>query len=332
MNIAAAGDEIVLADGSYRNSVISIGSSDITVRAATPGGVFLDGSNDITISGNLVKFSGFQFTNGHISGVVIKVSGNNNTLTQLNFDGYSAQKYINLQGQYDEVAYCNFQNKPESAVIGNIIHVAPKCTVPNYTRIRYCSFQNMPGNGGDYGNECIRIANGAQSASLCRTTVEFCYFSNTGGGDSEAISIKSRENVLRFNTFVDNQNAMMVFCNGNDNTAYGNFFIRVGGIRMKEANNIYCYNNYFEYAGVNGTMNAVTYDYVSPNLRNVNFIHNTFVECGLINLASGATGNTWANNVYSKSRQGSSSHDQAPASPGPEISTAGRSEFPYRPA
>jgi hypothetical protein len=109
------------------------------------------------------------------------------------------------------------------------------------------------------------------------------------------------ENVLRFNTFVDNQNAMMVFRNGNDNIAYGNFFIRAGGIRVKEANNIYCYNNHFEYAGVGGTMDAVTYDYVSPNLKNVNFIHNTFVECGSINLSSGATLNTWANNIFKNS-------------------------------
>jgi len=83
--------------------------------------------------------------------------------------------------------------------------------------------------------------------------------------------------------------------------AYGNFFIGAGGIRIKEANNIYCYNNYFENAGVGGTMNAVTYDYISPNLKNINFLHNTFVECGLINLSSGATNNTWANNVFKKS-------------------------------
>lgn len=58
VNNAAAGDEIVLADGRYLNSVISIGSSSITVRANTTGGVFLDGTNAITISGNLVRFSG----------------------------------------------------------------------------------------------------------------------------------------------------------------------------------------------------------------------------------------------------------------------------------
>ena len=56
---------------------------------------------------------------------------------------------------------------------------------------------------------------------------------------------------------------MMVFRNGNDNIAYGNFFINAGGIRVKEANNIYCYNNYFENSGVGGTMDAVKLDYQS---------------------------------------------------------------------
>lgn len=300
INSAVAGDEIVLANGTYLNSTLNIGTSNITVRSATPGGVFLNGTNAISITGNFVTFSGFQFTSGSITGVVITVDGNNNTLTQLNFDGYSAQKYINLKGQYDEVSYSNFRNKPASAPAGNLIHIAPNGTVPNYAKIRYCSFQDMPGAGGDNGNECIRIANGAQSTFLCRTVVEFCYFSNTGAGDSEAISVKSRENVLRFNTYKNNPDAMMVFRNGNDNVAYGNFFIGSGGIRVKEANNIFCYNNYFENSGVGGTMNAVSYIYVSPNLQNINFLHNTFVECGLIDLANGATNNTWANNIFKK--------------------------------
>ena len=27
-------------------------------------------------------------------------------------------------------------------------------------------------------------------------------------------------------------------------------------------------------------MTAVSYDYISPNLKNINFLHNTFVDCG----------------------------------------------------
>ena len=302
---ASAGDVIILDDGTYLNTILAIATSNITVKAASPGGVYLNGTNSINISGSNVVFSGFQFTSGSIDGIVIVVSGSHDVLTQLNFIGYSAQKYINLQGQYDEVSFCNFENKPVTAPAGNLIHIAPNGIVPNYAKIRYCSFRNMSGAGGDNGNECIRIANGAQSAYTCRTIVEFCYFENTGMGDSEAISVKSRENVLRYNTFRNNQNAMMVFRNGDNNVGYGNFFISAGGIRVKEVNNVYCYNNYFENSGVGGSQDAVTYVYYTANttnvLQNINFLYNTFVDCGMINLDTGAVGNTWANNIFKKS-------------------------------
>lgn len=298
---AGAGDVIVLNNGTYSNSAIAIGTGNITVKAATPGGVYLNGTNTITISGGYVTFSGFQFTSGSIGGVVVAVSGDHVVLTQLNFKGYSAQKYISLQGQYDDISYCNFENKPATAPAGNLVHIAPNGVVPNYARIRYCSFRNMPGAGGDNGNECIRIANGAQSTYLCRTIVEYCYFENTGMGDSECISNKSRENVIRYNTFRNNQEAMLCFRNGDNAVAYGNFFINAGGIRVKEANNIFCYNNYFENSGSTGSQGCIRYVYYTANttnvLNNINFIHNTFVNCGESDLDTGAKDNTWANNI-----------------------------------
>jgi len=303
INGAAAGDEIVVADGTYLNNTINLSTSGIVVRAATPGGVFLNGTNAITVSGDRVEFSGFQFTSGSIPGFVITVTGSDNLLTQLNFNGYSAQKYINIQApsQRNQIAYSNFENKPQNAPIGNLIHIEADANVPGYHRIHHCSFQNMPGAGGDFGNEPIRLSNGIDSAFAGRTVVEYCYWNNTGPGDSECISVKCRENVIRYCTFVSNQNAMLVFRNGNDNVAYGNFFIGAGGIRVKEANNIYCYNNYFERSGVGGSAAAVQYDYVSGNLNNINFLHNTFVNCGDINLGgTGASANTWANNIFKK--------------------------------
>ena len=302
INSAVAGDIIILADGTYLNNTITVGTSNITVKSATPGGVYLNGTNAITINGSYVTFSGFQFTSGSITGIAIVVNGSHNLLTQLNFDGYSAKKYIDIKApsQYNEIVYCNFRNKPTSAPSGNLVHVGADPSAIGYHKIRYSSFQDLPGLGADFGNEPIRLSNGAESTYIARTVVEFCYFNNTGGGDSEAISVKCRENVLRFNTFTNNQNAMMVFRMGDNNIAYGNFFIGAGGIRVKEANNIFCYNNYFENSGVGGTMNAVSYIFVSPNLKNINFVHNTFVECGLIDLASGATNNTWANNIFKK--------------------------------
>lgn len=305
INNAVAGDILVLADGTYLNNVLNIGKSNITIKAASSGGVFLNGTNDINITGNYVTFSGFQFTVGDIGlSYLIEVSGNNNSLTHLNFNGYYAKKYIEIKGgtQFNEISYCNIEKKPLKAELGCTIQISTSPTILGYHKIRYCSFQNFEGIGGDNGNEPVRIGLGVEALNASRTVVEYCYFYNTGLGDSESVSVKSQENTIRFCTFTNQQNAMLVFRNGDNNAAYGNFFIDAGGIRVKEANNIFCYNNYFENAGTGNSADAITYDFVSPNLKNINFIHNTFVSCGNIDLGGkGATNNTWANNIFKKS-------------------------------
>jgi hypothetical protein len=311
INNSAVNDIIILADGTYLNTTLTISKNKITVKSATPGGVYLNGTNDITISGENVTFSGFQFTSGDIgTNFLLKVGGKYNKITHLNFSNYYAKKYIEIQegSQYNEISYCNIEKKPAAAEIGCTIQISTSTTVPGYHKISYCSFQNFEGLGGDYGNEPIRIGLGAESQNISRTIVEHCYFNNTGLGDSETISIKCQENVVRYCTFTNQQNAMLCFRNGDNNVAYSNFFINAGGIRVKEANNIYCYNNYFENSGTTTGSNnadAVTYVYYTANttnvLNNINFIHNTFYNCSNIDLGGiGATNNTWANNIFQK--------------------------------
>jgi len=308
INIASSGDVFILVDGTYANATLDINQSNITVKAATPGGVYLNGAQYVDITGSYITFSGFQFTSGDIgSDYIIKVLGSHNVLTQLNFNGYSAKKYISISEgtQYNEISYCNIENKPVSAVIGCTIQISTSPAVPGHHKIRYCSFKNFPGPGGDYGNEPIRIGLGAERNNNSRTVVEYCYFDNAGPGDSESISVKCCENVIRYCTFTNNPEGMLVFRNGDRNVAYGNFFIKgSGGIRVKEARDIYCYNNYFETSGVSGDMDAITFAYDNSNgyaLDNINFIHNTFVNCGDIDLGDiGPTNVTFANNIFKK--------------------------------
>ena len=315
-NNSNSGDIIILANGTYQNVFLDIDNNNIIVKAQTPGGVYFSGYDDININGNYITFSGFQFTSGDIgSNYLIEVYGNHNLLTQLNISGYYAKKYIEIKAgtQYNEITYCNIEKKPADAIIGCTVQISTSATVPGYHKIKYCSFQNYYGIGGDNGNEPVRIGLGAEYLNKSRTIVEYCYFNNTGLGDSESISVKCKENVIRFCTFTNQQNAMLCFRNGDNNVAYSNFFINAGGIRVKEANNIYCYNNYFENSGVGSSADAVTYVYVAPlvppttasprtlNLNNINFIHNTFYNCGDIDLGgTGATSNTWANNIFQK--------------------------------
>ena len=306
INNASSGDVLVLANGVYLNNTLSINKSNITVKAANSGGVFLNGTNDITISGSNVIFSGFQFTSGDIgTATAIEVIGSYNVVTQLNFSDYYAAKYIRIKdgSQYNQITFCNFQKKPADAQIGCTIQISTSPTVPGYHKISYCSFQNYYGVGGDNGNEPVRIGLSSERDNVSRTVVEKCYFNNTGLGDGETVSIKSAENIVRFCTFTNQQNANLSFRNGPNNVAYSNFFINAGGIKIKEANNIYCYNNYFY-----NSVSPVSLVYISGSiyaniLNNINFIHNTFVECSNpIDLGgTGVTNNTWANNIFKRS-------------------------------
>lgn len=308
-NGAAPGDTLVLANGTYPNSTLTLGSgaTGFTIRAATPGGVFLNGSTSLTLGGSRVVLSGFQFTSGAVAGVVLTVTGNYNTLTQLNFNGYSAAKYVRLVGHHNVLSYSNFQGKPATATAGNLVQVDANAAAVGYNVIRYCSFQHLAGTGGDNGNECIRLGEGAMAAFAARTLVEYCYFEDTGLGDSEAISVKSRENCLRYNTMRNNPDAMFSFRNGSDNVAYGNFFLRSGGIRVKQSNNIACFNNYFEESGLGqtpglpgGGTRAAYVEYYGPGYGSgVSFVHNTFYRCGPSQLDAGTgPNNTWANNLF----------------------------------
>ena len=282
--------------------VLTIDKNNIIVKAATPGGVILNGTQNIDITGSFITFSGFQFTSGDIGpDYLIEVSGNHNTLTQLNFNGYSAKKYIQIAAgtNYNEISYCNIENKPVSADIGCTIQINTSPTVPGYHKIRYCSFKNFPGPGGDYGNEPIRIGLSTEMTNISRTIVEYCYFNNVGLGDGESISVKSTENICRYNTFTNNPEGMLVLRHGYRNVVYGNFFINgSGGIRIKEGANHYVYNNYF----ATGTADAIKLQYVVEYpLENINFIHNTFVNCGAIDLGgTGPTLVTFANNIFKK--------------------------------
>ena len=193
INNAASGDIILLLNGTYTNASISIGVSGITVKADTSGMVIFNGTSTCSITGNNNTFSGFQYKNGDITNSIniIEIYGNSNTITQCNFYGYLAHNYIqvNSASQYSQITYCNFEAKPGNKNDGPAIQVTISPTVISYTKIRYCTFMNFLGLGGDFGNECIRIGEGSQQNYVSATIVEYCYFENTGPGDSESVAI-----------------------------------------------------------------------------------------------------------------------------------------------
>jgi hypothetical protein len=279
VDAATSAEVIKVVSGTYLDNSLNINKDGISVVAQVPGRVILNGFDSITISGNNDRFSGFQFLAGGSPKFAITVLGNNAYLSDLNFNGYAAQKYVVFKNSatYGVLMNSNFENKPIGAPLGDLIQIDPGPDSPNYVTISNNSCQHLPGAGGDNGNECIRIGEGALSKFVSRTVVEYNYFEDTGPGDSEAISIKSQENVIRYNTMFNNPGAMFVFRNGDNNQMYGNYFVLSGGVRVKQAANAYIFNNIFDRAGTTGKMPAFLVDQVKTP-QSFYLFGNTFVD------------------------------------------------------
>ncbi len=277
INSANKGDSIVLADGLYKDAgIVELKGSEIKVSAASPGGVIFSGNSGFKITGSNCLLTGFQFKEGNIGkekGKIIEVDGNYNVVSQCNFFNFISHNYIHFEegAHHNQMLYCNMEAKPATKNAGPAVQITTSETTVSHTRIAYCTFVNFQGDGGDFGNEPIRIGLGKEQNNTSGSVVEFCYFENLGLADNETISIKSTYNVIRYNTFNNNPLGQLTFRTGNRNMAYGNFFFNSGGIRIKEGQDHAVFNNYFEGEG----------DPKYPSLKLMNFVLNKKTNVGL---------------------------------------------------
>ena len=302
---SVAGDTILWANGTYADVYMNIRNAGLTVLATTPGQVVFNGVSRVEISADDLTFSGFQFVGGRIGSLnVISVSGRNIKLSQLNIRSYTCHKYliVSSSSQYVDISYSNFESRVNYAD-QNILSILVSSQQPGYNTIRHCSFKNFPGNGGDEGVEPIRIGVSSQADFTSRSLVEYCYFTQCDG-DGEIISSKASQNVYRFNTFDRNLKAELVLRHGSDNIVYGNFFLNGrGGVRVREGQRQYIYNNYFYRLS---SYPIFLQDEPSDPLEDINIAFNTIIDANPLRL--GGTGSafqpqnvTLANNLVTGS-------------------------------
>lgn len=312
---AKSGDTILVPDGLYLDQNLDITTNNITVKAANPGNVYLNGATVIQIKGNSVLFNGFQFTAGltPVSRPIIEVSGNQVTISNCNFQGFGANKYIVLTATAKQatVTRCNFESKPikdaTTCVFGLLlpgdwgcgpsVHVMVGST-PGLHSITFNSFLNMPGLGGSNGNEIIRIGCWGCEQFYSKTIVEHNLFMNTQLGDAVSVGVRSMGNSIRFNTFQRLSTGFGIsFIKGNMNAAYSNVFAASSGVDLKEVNDTAVFNNYFS-----GSPAPLRFEYSvsSANetiMNNIKVVHNTFVDSSSIDLAGAVVPTTMTGNV-----------------------------------
>jgi poly(beta-D-mannuronate) lyase len=291
INEAQPGDRIVLANGTHTgNAAINVGRSGtpeqpIVIAAETIGGVTLAGAAGFSFSNAAhVVVHGFRFTHGSTQRVPtgsrhIRIARNVFQLAP------SVTHWLDVAGDDCEIDHNTFQNKSTEGVYLSL--VGPGSTgMAQRTRVHHNYFFNHTFSGSN-GGESIRAGLSGRALSAAHSVIEYNLFEQANG-DPEAISIKSSDNVIRYNT-VRHSKGCLVFRHGNRTTLHGNFVMESGcGIRVY-GNDHRIFNNYL----ANNTGAALTigsgteadhYDGEPSDTRTgydaserVRFTHNTLV-------------------------------------------------------
>ena len=263
INNATAGDEIVLANGAWKDVEIKFtgkGTEDkpIKLRAETAGKVTIEGKSDLKFAGEYLIVEGLHFKNGYTpSNAVITFRLKKDSLAHHcqvtncvieNFNPPQRDKkdhWVEFWGRHNMLDHCYLAGKSNQ---GPTLRVDIKGneSINNYHQIVNNHFGPRPRKGGPRA-ETIQIGDSYTSMSPCYTNVSDNLFEKCNG-EVEVISSKTNFNQFRNNVFYKCEGSM-VTRHGNYCTIDGNYFIgdennNVGGVRIINTGH-WVTNNYF---------------------------------------------------------------------------------------
>ena len=283
-NTYAAGDVIILANGTYSSSqrIDFIGngtaSDPITFRAETPGGVKFTGGLQMNIGGDYVVVDGFHWQGGFGASNFIQFRNNSDyahhsTIQNCVIDGLTVSpddlepgtsvkhRWIVLYGTYNSVLNCSFLNKtnagatvlveleynasPDDGVTNTSCDLVGH-TISNNYFYKYAKTDTNLSNAND--SETIRIGSSNYQNVNSGTTVSNNYFVEADG-ENEIITNKSKNNLFINNTFRRSRGSL-VLRHGSNATVDGNYFLGedidgTGGIRITDSDHTIT-NNYIQ--------------------------------------------------------------------------------------
>lgn len=252
----AAGTTIVLANGTYSGPFTLSGkngtaSSNIVIKAANQGKAIISGTGGFKLSGSsYITLEGMKFTN---TGSAISLSASNNIRITRNTlalaSNTSATKWIVLNGAGSNNNRIDHNEFGPRHDLGQMISIdGVDGQVAQYNTIEYNYFHDADPQT-ENGGETIRVGLSGLSMSDGFNIIQYNLFVSLDS-DPEVISVKSKNNTVRYNTFRNNK-AQVTARHGHNDSFYGNFFFGdgvkagVGGFRIY-GNDHKLYNNYFE--------------------------------------------------------------------------------------
>lgn len=307
MQTAGPGATLIMTNGVWTDEDINfsgIGSAGmpITLRAQTPGGVILNGSSQLKISGSHLVVDGLHFQGGVLenSDHVVQFRGPLGEATHSRFTNSVIESYYDpndLNDKWHYVSLYGEQNRVDHNRFLDQQNIGPQIvawldeTNPD-SEARHQIDSNHFGDrpqGWDNGFEAIRLGESEFSHYDSHILVENNLFERVDG-EIEIISSKANDNVFRYNTFRESKGTLTLR-HGHRAVVEGNFFLGEGtadsgGIRVVGEDHVII-NNYIAdvddaadgaislAAGTTGS-NPSGYQPV----RNALIAHNTIVNVG----------------------------------------------------
>lgn len=302
INQAYAGDTIVMKNGVWSDIDILFtgnGTPDqpITLKAETPGQVFISGSSSMRIAGEHLVVDGLHFKDGYSSKSLHLIEFRNGSahahhcrITNTAITAFNKPSgtdvWVGIFGTHNRVDNSAFIGKESQSALMIVWRATPDS---NFHRIDHNYFSDMPSIGLG-GAIAIRIGDGTQALSNSVTTVDSNLFENMLG-IGKIINIKSSGNIIRGNTFRKASGSICIR-HGNNNLIEGNYILPglknnyTGGILVIGSDHI-IRNNYIQGTRRTGKPAIVLYNGDSDNYpgkgsyyptRNVHIQGNTLVD------------------------------------------------------
>ena len=306
INEAKAGSEIVLKNGIWSDTKINfygIGSKEkpITLKAETPGKVFLEDASFLHLGGKYLVVDGLYFRNGYSPEISIlrfrigkdSTAFNCKIINSVikNFTKPSRltnDHWIEFYGKNNTLEHCYISGKSNDGETLRVFQDGNK-NVSNHHQIVYNYFGPRPRKGGPRA-ETIRVGDSKTSMSSGFVNVSNNYF-EACNGEVEIISDKTNFNTYKNNIFYKCEGSL-VLRHGSFSTVDSNIFIGdedsdfYGGIRVINSGH-FITNNYFY--NINGAkfrsplavMNGINMSPINryKQVTDVVIAYNTWVNC-----------------------------------------------------
>ena len=262
----AAGDEIIWANGVYKDQEIQLNGVDgteaapITLRAEKPGGVVLIGESQVRTNAKWWVIKGFHFDSrddaptaynpfqfrgsGNVGAEHVRLT--NCAFTSLD-NKETTSKWIQIYGRFNQIDHCHFSGKPNKGALITVELGGLAAEQSAEHVIQWNYFADIAANEGS-DNETIRLGYSGDQNRPARCVVEHNLFFRCDG-ENEIVSNKSSYNRYTANTFRQ-CNGALVLRHGHHATVNGNFFLGdgakdAGGLRINDSHHR-IFNNYMQ--------------------------------------------------------------------------------------